>query len=151
MPDLAIFKVDTLVDHGHFAHTIHPTIIFQTIGESNRDQRTAGVCCDLDNLASVTLAVILLTLKIVSNLNRSELAHLQLSCGDTLILHFISALSTKKNRKNLRKIFFVWHDICCCHIGRAFGTRFAVACHFGRNRPLSAILAGCLVCRFGSR
>jgi hypothetical protein len=38
-------------------------------------------------MASVMLAVQLLTLKIETNLNRSELAHLQLSCGDALILH----------------------------------------------------------------
>ena len=34
-----------------------------------------------------------------------------------------------------------WHDICYCHIGRAFGTRFAVGCHFGRKRALPAVLA----------
>jgi hypothetical protein len=99
MPDLAIFKVDRLVDHGHLAHTIHATIIFQTIGKPNRYQRTLGICCDLDNLTGIPLAVVLLAVKIVSNLNRSELVHLQLSLGDTLILHYVSSIARKKNRK----------------------------------------------------
>jgi hypothetical protein len=41
-------------------------------------------------------------------------------------------MSTKKNQS--KKIFF----------GRVFGTRFAVACHFGSRRGPSAILAVCL-------
>jgi hypothetical protein len=43
-------------------------------------------------------------------------------------------MSTKKNKK--KKLFF-WHDIC---YGR-FGTRFALACHFGSSAARSAILA----------
>jgi hypothetical protein len=45
------------------------------------------------------------------------------------------------------KKYFLWHDICYCHIGRAFGMRFAVPAIlavFGRRLPfwqLSAIVA----------
>jgi hypothetical protein len=78
MPNLAILKVYRPVDHAHLTHTIH-TIIFQTIGKSNRDQRTLSIRCDLDNLTGVTLAVILFAVKIVSNLNRSNLTHFHLS------------------------------------------------------------------------
>jgi len=37
-----------------------------------------------------------------------------------------------------------WHGVCYCHIGRAFGTGFAVACHFGSRGPRSAVLADAL-------
>jgi len=50
----------------------------------------------------------------------------------------LSALQIKKNEK---KKYFFWHDICYCQFGVAFGTRFAVGCHFGSFRAKSAILA----------
>ena len=84
MPNLAIFKVDALVDHAHLAHAIHP-ITVEAFGEPNRDQRTLSIRGNLDDLTGIRLAVILLTLKIVSNLNRSELAHFLSPC-DTLII-----------------------------------------------------------------
>ena len=34
-----------------------------------------------------------------------------------------------------------WGKFHHCHIGRAFGTRFAIGCHFGRKRAPPAILA----------
>jgi hypothetical protein len=60
--------------------------------------------------------------------------HLSFSLSYTSILHLVSALSNEKNRE--KKKFF-WHDICYA----AFGTRFALACHFGRKRAPPAILA----------
>jgi hypothetical protein len=122
--------------HRHFADTIHPTIIFQRLGVCNRHKRTARIRGNLDDLASVTLAVLLLALKIETNLNRSKLAHLQLSCGDTLILHFISAFATKKNSENRAVIFSplpychtIWHKICW---GLPFWQILRDFCHFGR-------------------
>jgi hypothetical protein len=137
-PNLAIFKVDALVDHRHLTHTIH-TIIFETIRVSNRDQCTASVCGNLHNLTGIPLAVILLTIETETNLDASELGHFFLSW-----VLSISALYTPHFRVQVRivlgKRFFVranimpnifyrvWHRICS-------------ACHFGRNRGLSAILA----------
>jgi hypothetical protein len=46
---------------------------------SNRDQRTARVCGNLYDMASVLLAIVLLTLETETNLNRSELGHLLFS------------------------------------------------------------------------
>jgi len=65
-------------------------------------------------MASVLLAIVLLTLETETNLNRSKLSHLHLSSCDTLIIHYISANARKKNRK--KKRFF----------GMLFGTGFAV-------------------------
>jgi CRISPR/Cas system-associated endoribonuclease Cas2 len=71
--------------------------------------------------------------------SRYNAFHFQLSffgchSNHALIIHMISALSREKNKKN-KKIF--WHDICYAE----FGTRFAVACHFGSFGPRPAILA----------
>ena len=95
-PDLAILKVDTLVDHAHLAHAIHP-ITVEAFGEPNRDQCTASVCGNLDDLTGIRLAVVLLTLKTVSNLDASELGHFFLSW-----VLSISALYTPHLRVQVR-------------------------------------------------
>jgi hypothetical protein len=78
VPNLAIFKVDALVDHRHLAHAIHP-ITFEAFGKPNRDQCTASVCGNLDDLTRIRLAVVLLTLETETNLDASELGHLLFS------------------------------------------------------------------------
>ena len=127
VPNLAILKVDTLVDHAHFAHTIHP-ITVEAFGKPNRDQCTASVCGNLDDLTRIRLAVVLLTLETETNLNRSKLSHLHLSSCDTLIIHYISANARKKiGRKK---------DFLACYLAQDL-----LVCHFGRKAAVSAILA----------
>jgi hypothetical protein len=141
------------VDHGHLSHAIQP-ITVESFGEPNRDQRTASIRRNLDDLTRIRLAVVLLTLETETNLDASELGHLLFLLGS----FYIGILPNKNERVNLqyrkvrvskyhakKNISFAAQDLLCAILADSlaqdlqclpFWQKPRPFCHFGSQPPL---------------